>query len=239
MTERPRLLNGPMVRATLDGRKTQTRAPISPQPTKDEPIEFANGTRLDGWSWPIPKKDRRRIGAAALGFHSGEEDIMDQFGPFGLPGDRLWVREAWQAVHFSADFETGICDDWSPAVEIPKSDESGWWTPVYQATDPDGCDTGEDRGYGYRPSIHMPRWASRIDLDVLSVRVERVQDITEEDARAEGIGHVLGDDYPEVSRIMQASSRREAFAWLWDSLYPGSWQRNDWVWQCSFRRVEA
>lgn len=101
--------------------------------------------------------------------------------PYGAPGDRLWVRETWQAIHVSIDPETGCGDDVQAAPSIPKDSQNGWWGVVYAATDP------QANGFAWRPSFYMPRWASRITLEVTEVRVERLQDISEEDAIAEGI----------------------------------------------------
>lgn len=133
--------------------------------------------------------------------------------PFGAPGDRLWVRECW-----------GPC-------------RGGL---VYRADDHAAKVRGPDGGR-WRPSIHMPRWASRLTLRVTDVRVERVQDITEDDARAEGITgphnvgypafHLPGDSKPRYSRAAAA------FEDLWSDTYGAeSWAANPWVWVVSFER---
>lgn len=140
--------------------------------------------------------------------------------PYGVPGDRLWVRETWG--------QTEQGDEWG--YYRGKADAR---LPVlFRADDPTG---GDDDEY-WRPSIHMPRWASRITLEVIGVRVERVQDISEDDARAEGVtptaplgktGHAVGAEYAA------------AFAALWDSINGkrAPWASNPWVWAVEFQRV--
>lgn len=143
--------------------------------------------------------------------------------PYGWPGERLWVRETWQDTR-----------DIAP--------DGGW---VYRATDPD-WDTMD--GWTWRPAIHMPKAASRITLEIVSVRVERLQDISEEDARAEGVtlpecdylgercGNGTGFGCP---RHGDDAHRRE-FARLWESINGkrAPWASNPWVWVIEFRRVE-
>lgn len=130
--------------------------------------------------------------------------------PFGVPGDRLWARETWALV-----------DDRSK----PSTRASG---VLYRATDERASSFSGSRRW--RPSIHMPRWASRLTLEVVSVRVERLQEITEEDAKAEGTAQALCN-FPDPLCPM--------FAMAWERLHgPGSWAANPWVWAVSFRRVE-
>ena len=131
--------------------------------------------------------------------------------PYGVPGDRLWVREAWAARHLY---------DKTPPSAIPTGE-----LVLYGAS----CGLGGLRG---RPSIHMPRWASRLTLDVTSVRVERVQAISEDDALAEGV--TVGND------PTGATTAREAFLFLWDRVNGARapWASNPLVWVVGFRRVE-
>jgi hypothetical protein len=142
-----------------------------------------------------------------------EQDIDAPY----VVGDVLWVRETWHV--------RGLCH----TLPIAASKAAAPDAFVYAATPPAGW-TG-----GWRPSIHMPRWAARIFLRVESVRVERVQDITEENARAEGI-----DEHPACEQaLILGCSYREAFRFVWDSLAPAGskWADNPWVWVVGFRRV--
>lgn len=203
MKERPILFSGPMVRAILDGRKTQTRRIYRGTPT------------IDGERHP-----------------DGSGETWTDWGrcPYGVPGDRLWVRETW------------YCDDYrvqrGPFLEVDGAKEM----TVYAADGPAGYEDGEPK---WRPSIHMPRWASRITLEVTGVRVERLQDISEADAVAEGcmsdvdqlkgLSHLRGSDAARAlpSRLLSA---RDAYRYLWlDINGPGSWDANPWVWVVEFR----
>lgn len=201
MKERPILFSSPMVRAILAGRKTQTRRVVKPQPSGD-PV-----------SWPSAKC------RSMVDLHE-----MRSLGPYGVPGDRLWVREAWQALHQSRDLETGVVDDVSWPAKIPTAPDD-YWTLAYAATfGPMADETAEERGWPWRPGIHMPRWASRITLEIAEVRVERLHDISERDCWAEGIEELDGtfDD----AEICAAAKRlgcsyedaRPTFALLWDAI---------------------
>lgn len=196
MKERPILLRGPMVRAILGGRKTQTRRIIKPQP------EFT-GSSVPGMEDCYSYTWRGQCGDA--------DHFERDCAPY-QPGDRLWVRETWatthQAGHHTADAFV-----------------------VYQATDPDW---GTMEGWRWRPSIHMPRWASRITLEVTSVWVEELQSISEADAWAEGFPDPdgLNREYGDRARYW--------FQRLWRSTYGDtSWDADPWVWACEFRRVEG
>lgn len=163
MKERPILFSGPMVRAILDGRKTQTRRVVKPRQGM-----------LDDWTG-LPC-------------------------PYGKPGDRLWVRET--------------CYFEQPHGEVIYRADPG----SEKALDP------EFTGLRWRPSIHMPRWASRITLEIVNVRVERLQDIRVDDARAEGV---------------TAKWPVHGFRNLWQSINGfGSWDANPWVWVVEFRNME-
>ncbi|WP_422096847.1 hypothetical protein [Variovorax sp.] len=193
MKERPILFSAPMVRALLDGTKTQTRRVVKPQPDSISP---------DG----IPARffHQRAIGSGYP---------VQIRSPYGQLGDRLWVRETWQAVR-GDDRARHICT--SPRPDV------GWIE--YAATPRE-----DEPAYKWRPSIHMPRWASRIDLEVTGVRIERLQDISEADARAEGydIGPPPCIDDPV-----------RWYRYLWEQLNgAGSWDANPWVWVVMFRRA--
>jgi hypothetical protein len=207
MKERPILFSGVMVRALIDGRKTQTRRVVKPQPEADhdgEPYWHVGGYRA--WMYR---------GITEI-LRSGTGNAIEC--KYGQPGDRLWVKETF------ADIDTN---------EPPG--------PVYRATDPDWETTG---GWKWTPSIFMPRWASRLTLEVLSVKVQKLQDISEEDAMAEGVEPArrpLGGWRNYASGGAPNPPFRtalESFASLWESINgPGSWALNPWVWCILFRKL--
>jgi hypothetical protein len=206
MKERPILFNGPMVRALLAGSKTQTRRVVKPQPTG-----FVGGpgvTLCDGSPAPlVPMND--------FAGTCGHEIIC----PYGQPGDRLWVREAWAASSiYDATPPSKICD------HLPRPFERPPCGIAYPASG--GC-----IGLKLRPSIHMPRWASRITLELTGVRVERLQDISRGDAMAEGC------PFPNMA---QGDDPRRWYAQLFDEIHgEGSVEANPWVWVVEFRSVEV
>lgn len=216
MKESPILFSTPMVKAILNGNKTQTRRVI-----KDQSL--------------ITK-----IPATLTMEHS----------PFGCPDDLLWVRETWnlflndkgpegytRLINFPAN---NVC------IDVPE-EHWEWW------------DLKEERGYLNRPSIHMPKWMSRIWLKVKDIRVERLQDISEEDAKKEGIeyehhydgtpefGHDMGLWYKDyIKKGVSHHSPIKSFKSLWDSINGEprkdgkdiSWKANPWVWAVEFERIE-
>ncbi|HRP27462.1 MAG TPA: hypothetical protein PLG77_03410 [Burkholderiaceae bacterium] len=211
---RPILFSAPMVRAILAGTKTQTRRVVKGAPDDWSPIgpHVYSPTVIDRHGDEQPGPD-------AFGAGNVDGDCWINC-PHGKPGDRLWVRETWAAPH--------NCDYLAPR-EIDRD-----WRIHYAAT--------EERGdLRWRPSIHMPRWASRITLEVLSVRVERLQDISEADARAEGatcVDEVTGREvlFPSVSKC---GSYRLHYRDIWEQINgAGSWNENPWVWVVEFRRQD-
>lgn len=216
MKEKPILFSAPMVRAILAGAKTMTRRVIDGR--------LFNGLTdfvFDGWAG-------EHVGGIAM-FHSTDREWTPQFKcPYGQPGDRLWVRETW------APFDEFV---------IPEKDTSGLGFAAdekWQGLSPD------THSYNWRPSIHMPRWASRITLEVTDVRVERVQDITEEDAAAEGfeavrVGGRNKNGVLDPPMSFYPATSREQFQKLWDTLNAKrgfGWDVNPWVWVVSFKRVQ-
>ena len=231
MTDRPIIFGAPMVRAILDGRKTVTRRLV-----KD-----AGGAFWDHAGYrPTVVNGRVRWHCVDTGADAGPGAPMPR-SPYGGPGDRLWVRETFA--------ERVDIDGRDPA----QRDRAKHYL-MFKANGDDPRDPDNFHTWGaWKPSIHMPRWASRITLDVVSVRVERLHEITEEDARAEGIeslafvhdatspddgflGHVFGRD---DGRSTMYHTAREAFAGLWDSLNAerAPWASNPWVWRVEFRRA--
>lgn len=227
MKERPILFSAPMVRAILSGSKSQTRRVVKMKP-HHQIEERDNGTP---WPWMYDgERDADSWMACPYGQPGGDQQGVMQPATCSacagrgaivhsgnrVGGDRLYVRETWSAPH---------AYDHLPPRLIPKDARIH-----YAAT--------EDRGgLLWRPSIHMPRWASRITLEVTSVRVERLQDISEADAQAEGWTR-----RPEVSTDPQVhkEAARDWFMDLWESINGhGSWDANPWVWVVEFRSVEV
>ena len=222
MKERGMIFNGEMVRAILDGRKMQTRRPIKWKQTRFTEI----GEREDGSKWP---------------WSEDAEHAFDFWHPcpFGSVGDRIWVRETFQGPLFDFDLMDSYCKDSTP---FEKSEFC-----VYKADGvpaPEFYDADDELHCCWRPSIHMPRWASRILLEITDVRVERLNAISEEDATAEGVppaGSLL-PDYPGTFLTPKGdfATAKVAFQRLWESIYgEESWNANGWVWVISFKRVEG
>lgn len=205
MKERPILFNGEMIRAILDGRKTQTRRVVKHIPALG---------RADDWCLKAGEGEFARM----VGNYR-------RFCPYGAPGDALWVRETWAEAPNSEDGGDGM---------------TGY--PIHRAD----YDPEDVQPLRWRPSIHMPRWACRLTLRVTGVRVERVQDISEEGATAEGI------DMPRCDCTEWACENcmgtgwgarpTEIFAGLWDSINAKrgyGWDANPWVWVVEFERIES
>lgn len=206
MKERQILFSTPMVRAILDGSKTQTRRMVKPQPVT------------------LPDFNRGGLSICVGGsrYQAFTPSCPPVTCPFGRAGDRLWVRETWCVGYADG------CSGYS-AIPWTGADERRDGKLFYRA------DLNEKPGepcIPWRPSIHMPRWASRITLEVTGVRIERLNDIREKDAWAEGCEGY--DD--DVSGGM--SGYRE-FCNLWESINgKGSWDANPWVWVVEFNRVQ-
>lgn len=230
MKEHPILFSGPMVRAILAGRKTQTRREVKPQPSYiiDPQCRTYEPALVDrhGEMYPGPE---------VFGFYNEEHGWKC---PYGQPGDRLWVRETTCIApkNFATPDETCV-RDYDGALRF-----------VSYRADGHSEDAMRDYRLKWTPSIHVPRWASRITLEIVSVRVERLSEITEADAIAEGIeksdrGYL--DYHWEQKR--GASLARGWFSdpvlsyrSLWETIDgPGSWDANPWVWVVEFKRVET
>jgi hypothetical protein len=262
MTERPILFSAPMVRAILQGRKTQTRrvAPIRELNVLQHPGDMIT------WSVRFTKAVK-----GTLAIHSGgkfsdlqaRSIIASQFNPYGKPGDLLWVRETWGAV-WPADEPVPLrqCEiEYRADLPPDCTDRPGEW-PADECNDPEAPK--------WRPSIHMPRWASRITLRITDIRVERLQDISEADAQAEGAtmrpacngfqhrypgwsmdwskvgrlshyatGAKRGVKAPLTEGDVSLHSPKWAFASLWNEINgPSAWDENPWVWAMTFERVK-
>lgn len=207
MKEHPILFSGEMVRAILDGRKTMTRRPIKGIDLWDDAVVQYSLGGHHGSGMYVSEADYPEEGSAHYSC------------PYGEIGDRLWVRETWA---------------WSGDRNIPEperidrgevwyreDDKFGEWPPIVR----------------WRPSIHMPRWASRITLEITDVKVERIKEITDQDAANEGFETAAG--IQAMKRGMRVIySAKPDFILGWKKIYGGSWDNNDWVWVISFRRVE-
>lgn len=224
MRERPIIFSGPMVRAILEGRKTQTRRVVPTMVTLGR-VEYPGRRDRNGYS-QVNWLDTPEGVAAAV-----------RECPYGAPGDRLWVREnGWERPALSArDLRDGA-DTWPP-YEYDAEPLMSW-------------EDGELKRLGWRrrPSIHMPRWASRITLEIESVRVERLQEISEADAKAEGVldwaaelarrPGVTASCIDRMALRYGSGSLAYGYAAMWDEIHgPGSWDANPWVWVVEFRRL--
>ncbi|HHS9688992.1 TPA: hypothetical protein ACTW9H_004800 [Raoultella ornithinolytica] len=235
MKERGMIFNGEMVRAILDGLKTQTRRVVSN-------VDYDNCI-------PLQKRTKTKDGIYT---HVIDAPIYE-LCPFGKVGDLLWVRETWSdvnlegipAVAYRADG-----DVYSPMDDESFLDEDGafnyddprvtkyhfaaWYSDLIEGIEGD-----------WRPSIHMPRWASRILLEITNVRVERLNAISEEDAMREGIDTdrlaESQDNYDCIAdhNMTGRPTAKGYFSDIWQSIYgEESWQANPWVWVIEFKRVE-
>ena len=198
--ERPILFSGEMVRAILEGRKTQTRRMVKPQPPSNMHRHCWFDAPVYGWTYePEPAAEWHRVRC-----------------PYGVPGDRLWVRETWQVF----EHEDVAID------ELRRRYRDGQLAGelVYKADDPN------EAVERWRSGLHLPREFSRITLGVTGVRVERLQEISEADCAAEGIATEFHG--------MPVGGLRWEYAAIWDRINgAGSWDANPWVWVVEFKRV--
>lgn len=230
MKERPILFSAPMVRAILAGTKTQTRR---------------------AWKLPRGCEWYGEMGGQQAGWFVDVDPgapwwlhVSECRCPYGQPGDRLWVRETWYCDDYRVQRGPYLKPD---DLDLDQARNDG--TLIYRASSGDRPYEAEQPTW--RPAIHMPRWASRITLEVTGVRVERLQDISEADAIAEGI---------ELRRVSESDSRwvrygrdrseglaystcgdpRESYLSLWEQINgPGSWDANPWVWAIDIKRITA
>jgi hypothetical protein len=200
--ERPILFSGAMVRALLDGSKTQTRRIAKPR----RKPSLLDGTWTDDYV-----------------LDAGNHEWLMADNPYGQPGDRLWVRETFVHIDDEGDKFDGMGSQTYYRASCPQPERDDAWL--------------RERGLRWRPSIHMPRARSRILLEVVSVRVERLQDISEADAQSEGVA--------EWARGACAAGNPNGYtdvgyySLLWEQINgAGSWDANPWVWVVEFKRVQ-
>jgi len=209
LKERPIIFSSEMIRAILEVRKTQTRRPIKPLSYgRPKSIVQKSYSSDEWWVGSHPNG-----GYFAFDNPKGPPEciLKDQKSrpnrtgfscPYGKVGDRLWVKETYDVV------DAGYKDGSHRKI-------------IYKATDPDWP-------YNWAPSIFMPRWASRINLKILGIRVERLQEITPDDCLREGIPEVEGDGL----------ERLDKFEGLWNLIYgKDSWNQNPWVWVIGFKKI--
>lgn len=233
MKERPILFSGPMVRALLSGKKTQTRRIVKPQPHAGVNDCEPHGVT---WRW------------AMAGSHGRSDYPHGELGffpcPYGQPGDRLWVKETFH--YDNVDYVSKYKSE--PWLGLP---DAGNAETYYRASE-----KAPEIFPRWRPSIFMPRWASRIQLEITAVRVERLNEISLTDAEAEGLAKLTkdsgrtwkygipdrdglpgnDDDGWHWSRWRQ--SPVDAYEALWESINgAGSWAQNPWVWVVEFKKI--
>ncbi|WP_420465564.1 hypothetical protein [Panacagrimonas sp.] len=207
-----------MIRALLDGRKTRTRRVMKPQP-------YGNGFHFDGHDI-LCHCDELPPDAMLLDIGRGQNrcttsnyEGWESACPYGMPGDLLWVRETW-----GRDDEDGKV---FYRADVSHEDDTDNF---------ENCRLEGAPGYRWRSSIHMPRWASRLTLRITDVRVQRLQDISEKDAAAEGVERDSDGWFDYLMPGTQCcTNARDSFRTLWESINgPGSWDADPWVWCVSF-----
>ncbi|MEG6544814.1 hypothetical protein V6C59_02865 [Acinetobacter bereziniae] len=222
MKERPILFSAPMVSAILEGRKTQTRRVINPQP-EGKTLQ----SNLDG-KW-LSKKFN--------GLLLPKIEDLPIHCPYGKIGDRLWVRETWSTVNLYGEIALAYKADGEVTRVVENEsfqDEDG----LINYDDPRlekysfaawADDLLEGKEGNWKPSIHMPRWVSRILLEITNVHVEQLQDISESDCLKEGVGSPILRD-----------CKKPKFMQLWESINGAdSWTVNPWVWVVEFKIIQG
>lgn len=229
-----------MVRAILEGRKTQTRRAVKSIGNDGGFVLLNHG---NGW-WPYRSDD------GESSFHTvkrGGKLYLDETShacPYGMPGDRLWVREFFRFLDSFDGDSPATVGQRALAADYPKP-----WAPTQYEADGHrdnwmnvGATPGSVTAGKLRPGIHMPRWASRILLEVTNIRVERLQDISKTDAVAEGLYQDQAGRWTTWSATethREHLNPIEAYRELWESINGyGSWEANPWVWVVDFKRVQ-
>lgn len=283
MTEpkyKPIIFSAPMVKAILEGRKTQTRRLNGlDDVNKIQDAWDAARVTVGALNYKVKKSAKGKYGATFIS-HPGAIvnntiNVCPQICPYGQPGDRLWVRENWRIGawdenngRFALDYCDGPDKRW---ITVPESTDDylgegvfeHYWMQCSDELSKKGILPDSDGQYHWehgksplrwRPSTHMPRWASRINLEITGVRVERVQDISEDDVFAEGIEKLSDPCDVKTERAMKKCLGKNewddfgpywtdpifAYSCLWKSIYgPGAWEKNPWVWVVEFKMAEG
>ncbi|HBQ0110077.1 TPA: hypothetical protein L7I05_002413 [Klebsiella pneumoniae] len=236
MTERGMIFNGEMVRAILDGRKTQTRREVKLNldiSCLATTYDWATSLAANHYQGLTEEQIQQKAESLRGVIHPVILDngqMVSIICPHGKPRDRIWVRETFCPVN---DTQYGG-EKWVDYRATPK----------FEASHPAGWDSAPNdaEALKWRPSIHMPRWASRILLEITDVRVERLNAINEHDAQAEGVAKLRGGFWKHYQPgwTQHQLSARGSFVTLWKSIYGDeSWNSNPWVWVISFERIEG
>lgn len=267
--EGPIIMQAESVRGILDLSKTQSRRIIKLQPDSDPTgrwsfcVSSTNRNQNDTWGYHVIDPNGHTYTERGT-----EREVVRFKCRYRQVGERLWVREKWRIVGwqegepFLIEFEDGSrMEDRTGEFDYDEDATARYWQECSDDCDKAGLKVNDYGRYEsadgviptrWRNAIFMPRWASRLTLEITDIRVQRVQEISEEDARAEGIhrfeniGYTGGDhiEYgyhwrPEkLARGCQYPNARQAYANLFNRINgPGSWERNDWVWCLTFCRV--
>lgn len=241
MNVKPIIFSAPMIRALLEGRKTQTRRIVKPQPCQSE---------YEPESLYVTGLTAKHMGAKGL-IMRGQRHYyattnrldLAKGCPYGRPGDLLWVRESWADVGGDPWY---MADGRERSYSACDTFEGGGYPPVCRDIGANCCSVTRQK-VRWSPSIHMPRWASRQTLRITDVRVQRLQEISEADAKAEGAEPYSVDGFTadelallDAPLLERGNPYRNGFALLWDSINgPGAWERNEWVWALSFEVIRA
>lgn len=220
--ERPILFSSNMIKAILAGTKLQTRRTV----TRRNSILGSGEWPHNGLARAFPQTDHSKL------MLPGEDEAFNRLWPRWDVGDRLWARETCRAEELPSGLDgvRYLADDSFTPIENSEEASEKWFVLACYGMKKSG--TAE---YRKVPAIHMPRWASRILLEISKVRVERLNDISEADAKAEGVSW---NRNPGAVALHGAETARDAYRTLWDQINgAGSWNANPWVWRISFRRI--
>ena len=227
--ERPLILKTEMVQAILEGRKTQTRSVVAPSLKNSDP-QFELHQEEDGSWTPM---------------HTFNEDLFDSKGvahpikcPLGSIGDRIWIRETWQGPLVDYDEAYSMFKDPTPYNKVENC--------VYRADGgeyPEFTDSDDEVIQGWKSSSNMPRWASRITLEIVDIRVEQLNSISAEDITEEGVktrGEAMWGCRWWLGAPEEAvNDARELFAKFWNETHrDNKWDDNPWVWVVEFKRLD-
>jgi hypothetical protein len=230
MKERPLICQSESVIGILEGRKTQTRRVVK------ERVSISD----------------HGMGHNPMVLHKGDWYRPVEWSPYGQPGDRLWVRETFVLERDDLEVDEPIIPTDRPHFHHTggenEFDSEYYLFPHYRANDPAPDLMYEDMdepGCKWQPSIFMPRWASRITLEIVNIRVERVQDISEEDAISEGVNpydHIKKEIVSRDNEIIFSNAYQASYQLLWNSINAKrgyGWESNPWVWVIEFKKVDG